>query len=68
MLLLVVVHVASAASACSHSSRRAATQASPRWCWRTRAGEQHVKVEIARTDPERQRGLMYRQKLEPGAA
>jgi uncharacterized protein len=32
----------------------------------TRGGDQHVKVEIARTDPERERGLMYRQKLESG--
>jgi uncharacterized membrane protein (UPF0127 family) len=32
----------------------------------TRAGEQRVKVEIARSEAERQRGLMYRQSLEPG--
>src|SRR6185503_16090697 len=30
------------------------------------AGELHVKVELARTAPERQLGLMYRQKLDPG--
>jgi uncharacterized membrane protein (UPF0127 family) len=32
----------------------------------TRAGEQRVRVEIARSEAERQRGLMYRQSLEPG--
>src|ERR1700761_8691934 len=32
----------------------------------TRVGEQHVRVEIARNDAERQRGLMYRQSLEGG--
>jgi uncharacterized membrane protein (UPF0127 family) len=34
-----------------------------------RAGAGHdlrVRVELARSDPERTRGLMYRQKLEPG--
>jgi uncharacterized membrane protein (UPF0127 family) len=28
--------------------------------------ELHVKVELARTEPDRQRGLMFRQSLEPG--
>src|SRR5438105_2978697 len=32
----------------------------------TRAGEQHVLVEIARNAPERARGLMFRQRLDPG--
>jgi len=32
----------------------------------TRAGEQHVRVEVARTDDERHLGLMYRQSLEGG--
>ena len=32
----------------------------------TRVGEQHVRVEIARNDAERQRGLMFRQSLEGG--
>jgi uncharacterized membrane protein (UPF0127 family) len=31
-----------------------------------RAGELHVKVELARAEPERQRGLMFRQSLEGG--
>jgi uncharacterized membrane protein (UPF0127 family) len=29
-------------------------------------GDLHVKVELARTEPERQRGLMFRDHLEPG--
>ena len=32
----------------------------------TRGGEEHVRVEIARSEGERQRGLMYRQSLEGG--
>ncbi len=31
-----------------------------------RSGDQHVKVELARTEPERARGLMFRQSLEAG--
>ncbi len=30
------------------------------------AGSLHVKVELARSDPDRQRGLMWRRSLEPG--
>jgi uncharacterized membrane protein (UPF0127 family) len=62
MLLLVM---SLAASACSHS-RPAHSRGEPEVILSTRAGEEHVKVEIARSDPERQRGLMYREKLEPG--
>jgi uncharacterized membrane protein (UPF0127 family) len=62
-MLLLVFSVA--ASACSHSTQ-AARRGEPEVVLTTRAGEQHVKVEIARSDPERERGLMYRQKLEPG--
>jgi hypothetical protein len=62
-MLLLVLSIA--ASACSHSTQ-AARPSEPEVVLLTRAGEQHVKVEIARTDAERQRGLMYRQKLEPG--
>jgi uncharacterized protein len=66
MLLLVLSPiVAMGASACSHSTQ-AARRGEPEVVLATRAGEQHVKVEIARTEPERQRGLMFRQKLEPG--
>lgn len=53
------------ASACSHSTE-ARKHGEPEVVLRTRAGEQHVKVEIARSEPERQRGLMYRPRLEPG--
>lgn len=63
MLLLVM---SMAAGACSHTTTEAPRAREPEVVLSTRAGEQHVKVEIARTDPERQRGLMYRQKLEPG--
>ncbi|HEX8954007.1 MAG TPA: DUF192 domain-containing protein [Polyangia bacterium] len=61
-MLLLVLSIA--ANACSHSA--AQQRREPEVILATRAGEQHVKVEIARSDPERQRGLMYRQKLEPG--
>lgn len=54
-----------AASGCSHSTQPK-TRGEPEVILKTRAGEEHVKVEIARSDPERQRGLMFRQKLEPG--
>jgi uncharacterized membrane protein (UPF0127 family) len=53
------------ASGCSHSTD-ARKRGEPEVVLMTRAGEQHVKVEIARNDPERQRGLMYRQKLDSG--
>jgi uncharacterized protein len=62
-MLLLVLSIA--ANACSHSTQ-AARRGEPEVVLATRAGEQHVKVEIARTEPEKQHGLMYRQKLEPG--
>ena len=58
-------YFAAGAAACSHSTP-VRTRGEPEVILSTRAGEQHVKVEIARSDPERQRGLMYREKLEPG--
>ncbi len=59
-LLLVCALVA-----CSHSPAPARSQ--PRVVIRNRAGQElPVKVEVARTDPERARGLMYRQSLEEG--
>ena len=66
-MLLLVLSIASGigAGGCSHSSD-SQRRGEPEVVLATRAGEQHVKVEIARNDPERQRGLMYRQKLEPG--
>jgi len=66
MLLLVMSGmILQAASGCSHSSE-ARRKSEPEVVLSTRAGEQHVKVEVARSDPERQRGLMYRQSLEAG--
>ena len=62
-MLLLVLSIAT--GACSHSTS-AQKRGEPEVVLATRAGELHVKVEIARNDPERQRGLMYRQKLEPG--
>ena len=62
-MLLLVLSIA--AGACSHSTRRAATRRARGGAARRAPAKQHVKVEIARTDPERQRGLMYRQTLEP---
>jgi hypothetical protein len=62
-MLLLVFSIA--AGACSHATE-AARQKEPEVVLLTRAGEEHVKVEIARTEPEKQHGLMYRQKLEPG--
>jgi hypothetical protein len=66
MLLLVMSGiVVQAASGCSHSTE-AQRHGEPEVVLATRAGEQHVKVEVARSDPERARGLMYRQSLAPG--
>jgi uncharacterized protein len=62
-MLLLVFSIA--AGACSHTTE-AARRGEPEVVLLTRAGEQHVKVEIARSEPEKQHGLMYRQKLEPG--
>ncbi len=47
---------------------RAATRVStePEVVLLARAGELHVKVELARSEPERMRGLMFRQSLESG--
>lgn len=51
--------------ACTHSPGPGRSQ--PRVVIRNRAGQElTVKVEVARTDPERARGLMYRQSLEDG--
>ncbi len=62
MLLLVLSVMA---GACSHATQPR-TRGEPEVVLATRAGEQHVKVEIARSEPERQRGLMFRQKLDGG--
>jgi uncharacterized membrane protein (UPF0127 family) len=50
---------------CRHG-QTATEKSVPEVVLQTRAGEQHVVVEIARTDPERERGLMFRQTLAPG--
>ncbi|HEY2748102.1 MAG TPA: DUF192 domain-containing protein [Polyangia bacterium] len=62
-MLLLVLSIA--AGACSHSSE-ARRHGEPEVVLVTRAGEEHVKVEVARSDPEREHGLMYRQKLDAG--
>jgi len=62
-MLLLVFSIA--AGACSHTTE-AARRGEPEVVLLTRAGAEHVKVEIARSDPEREHGLMFRQKLEPG--
>ena len=54
-----------ACEGCRHG-QSATVSSEPEVVLQTRAGEQRVKVEVARTDDERRRGLMYRQKLEPG--
>lgn len=65
LLLAMSTCLAAGAAACSHSTQ-ARARGEPEVILATRAGELHVKVEVARSDPERQRGLMYREKLEPG--
>src|SRR5260370_38361015 len=51
--------------ACSHSPAPGRSQ--PRVVIRNRTGKElAVKVEVARSEPERARGLMYRQSLEEG--
>jgi uncharacterized membrane protein (UPF0127 family) len=52
------------AAGCHQAQPR--TRGEPEVILSTRAGEQRVRVEIARSEAERQRGLMYRQSLEPG--
>jgi uncharacterized membrane protein (UPF0127 family) len=59
-------------AACSHTSchtdqvAKKAERPEPEVVLRAPAGELRVKVELARTDAERQRGLMFRQKVEDG--
>jgi uncharacterized membrane protein (UPF0127 family) len=57
-----------AACACACSQQRGATHVSgtPEVIFAARAGEVHVQVEVARTEPDRQRGLMFRQSLASG--
>jgi uncharacterized protein len=66
MLLLVMSTITwFAASGCSHSTE-VQRRGEPEVVLFTRAGEQRVKVEVARSELETQRGLMYRQKLDAG--
>jgi uncharacterized membrane protein (UPF0127 family) len=60
MVLLAVM----LAAGCHQAQPR--SRGEPEVILSTRAGEQRVRVEIARNETERQRGLMYRQSLEPG--
>jgi uncharacterized membrane protein (UPF0127 family) len=53
-----------ATAACTQAQPRA--HGEPEVVLKARGGEQHVKVEIARSDPDRQRGLMFRQSLASG--
>src|SRR5437763_1122575 len=53
------------AAGCRHG-QTATEKREPEVVLQTRAGEQHVAVEIARNDPERERGFMFRQRLDPG--
>jgi uncharacterized membrane protein (UPF0127 family) len=52
------------AAGCHQAQPR--TRGEPEVVLSTRAGEQRVRVEIARNEPERQRGLMYRRSLDAG--
>lgn len=52
--------------ACSQQHGATRVSGAPEVVVHARAGEVRVLVEIARDDPDRERGLMYRQKLEPG--
>jgi uncharacterized membrane protein (UPF0127 family) len=54
-----------ASTGCSHGTSPA-TRGQPEVILLRDSQEIHVQVELARSDPERQRGLMFRQKLEPG--
>jgi uncharacterized protein len=60
-LLLVV---ALSLAACNRSGTR--VSAEPEVVLLARSGELHVKVELARSDPERMKGLMFRQSLDSG--
>lgn len=62
---MVLFAVMLAAGGCSQSQPRQ-RGSEPEVILSTRAGEEHVRVEIARSESERQRGLMYRQSLEGG--
>ncbi len=63
-LLLAVSLAAASVMGCHHQAQPRSNE--PEVVLATRAGDQHVQVEIARTPPERQRGLMFRQSLAPG--
>src|SRR4029453_18797040 len=52
------------AAGCSQTQPR--TRGEPEVILGTRGGPQRVRVEIARSEPERRNGLMYRRALDPG--
>jgi len=52
-------------SACNQKSGTR-VNADPEVVLSSRAGELHVRVELARSEPERTRGLMFRQSLDGG--
>jgi uncharacterized membrane protein (UPF0127 family) len=65
--LIAAVLFTGLAAACSHgttSSSNGSTQ--PMVIFSAQGQETRVQVELARTEPERQRGLMFRQALVPG--
>jgi uncharacterized membrane protein (UPF0127 family) len=65
MALYVMALVGMGAGGCNHAASPRVADG-PEVILTSRAGELHVKVELARTDPERQKGLMFRQKLDDG--
>jgi uncharacterized membrane protein (UPF0127 family) len=64
--LALLVAVGLSVAACSQTQPQVQVRSEPEVILKTRAGTEHVKVEIARTEPDRARGLMYRQSLAPG--
>jgi uncharacterized membrane protein (UPF0127 family) len=68
ILRLLLLMSALTSMACSHSATSSSTVRGEPTVILTAANGQHieVKVELARTEPERQRGLMFRQSLAPG--
>jgi uncharacterized membrane protein (UPF0127 family) len=65
-MVLVALSLAAASASASGCHQAQPRSGGPEVILSTRAGEQHVAVEIARTGSERQRGLMYRESLAAG--
>ncbi len=64
--LLFAVLLLGACSQQRGATRVTAASTTPEVLIHARAGDVHVTVELARDEPDRERGLMYRQSLEPG--